>query len=138
MQNKLTKIFKKATYAPDPDLSLNVWRSISVRNKHRTELKLWIFTFVGFVSLAGLVPAVPSLLGDLTRSGFYEYFSLIFTDGGSMLSSWRELIFSLAESLPVTSIILNLSLVFVFFLSLRYATKQITKNQFISFETLSI
>jgi len=90
------------------------------------------------VSAVGLIPAFEMLLNNLAQSGFSEYFSLIFSDGGSMLTYWKELSFSLAESLPVMSIILTLSTLFVCFLSLRYLIKQIGKNNLMSAITLSI
>jgi hypothetical protein len=138
MQDNLIKIFKKAKYEPSPDLAFSIWHTVVVQNKYMVKFKLCIFVFTGFFSLVGLVPVFQMLLNDLTQSGFYEYFSLIFSDGGSMLSSWKELIFSLAESLPIMSIIFTLSLIFIFFLSLRYVIKQINRNQLLSFGTLSV
>jgi hypothetical protein len=84
-----------------------------------------------------LVPTFKILLADLTRSGFYEYFSLLFSDTGSIISYWKEFTFSIAESLPIISIISVLSLLFVCFLSLKYLIKQINKNQLISSLMLS-
>lgn len=138
MQEKLTKIFQKVKYESDPNLALHIWRAIVVRDKYMARLKLWAFALVGFISFVGLVPALKTLSGDLAQSGFYEYFSLIFSDGGSVLSYWKELVFSLAESLPTVSIILTLSLLFICFLSLRYLMKQISKSQLINSLTLSI
>ena len=129
MQEKLIKIFQKAKYKPEPILASTVWDAIIARNKRIIRFKLWIFSFMGFASLVGLVPVFKILLNDLAQSGFYEYFSLIFSDGGSMVTYWKELFFSLAESLPVFSIISTLSLFFIFFLSLKYLTKQIIRNQ---------
>lgn len=128
MQDKLIKIFQKAKYEPESDLSENIWRKIIARDKFRTQIKMWIFAFFGFISLAGLVPALRALTSDLTQSGFSEYFSLIFSDTGVILSSWKELFFSLAESLPIVSITATLLLLFVCFLSLRYLMKQIKNN----------
>jgi hypothetical protein len=128
MQNKLIKIFQEAKYEPESDLSENIWRKIIVRDKKMTQIKMWTFSFLGFISLAGLVPALRALSGDLAQSGFSEYFSLIFSDTSSMLSSWKELFFSLAESLPIISLISALSLLFIFFLSIKYIVKQINNN----------
>ena len=129
MQEKLIKIFQKAEYEPESILASTVWSAIIARDRRIIRFKLWIFSFMGFASLVGLVPVFKILLNDLAQSGFYEYFSLIFSDGGSMLAYWKELFLSLAESLPVFSIISTLSLFFIFFLSLKYLTKQIIRNQ---------
>lgn len=137
MQDKLTKIFQKAKYEPSANLPEKVWHRILTRDKHITQFKLWTFASIGFVSLAGLVPAFKTLINDFTQSGFYEYSSLIFSDSGLIFSYWKEYMLSLAESLPMISIIFTLSLVFVLFLSLRYLVKQISKNQLTSLKTLS-
>jgi hypothetical protein len=137
MNEKLQKIFKSATYEPEPELAQTVWSSVIAQDKKMSWLKLWAFGLMGFISLAGLVPTFKILFTDLARSGFYEYFSLIFSDTGSIVSYWKEFTFSLAESLPVASIASTLLLLFVFFLSLKYLTKQINKNQLISSLTFS-
>lgn len=127
-QYKLEKVFKKAKYEAAPGLADSVWMVIVAREKRANRLKLWAFAFAGLISLGGLLPAFKILLNNLAQSGFYEYFSLIFTAGRSIFSYWQELAFSLAESLPVMSIVLTLSLAFTFFLSLKYVIKQINGN----------
>ena len=129
MEKELTKAFHKAKYEEKSDLALNIWHNIVIQNKHITRLKLWAFSLVGFASLAGLIPAWKLLSGDLVKSGLYEYFSLIFSNGGSIISYWKELMLSIAESLPIMSIVISLSLIFIFFLSIKFATKQIIKGQ---------
>lgn len=128
MQNKLTKIFQKARHESDPGLASGIWLTITMREKRMARYKLWAFALTGLASFEGLVPAFKILLGDFARSGFYEYFSLIFSNSGSILSYWKEFVFSLAESLPTMSIILTLSLVFILILSLKNLTKQINNN----------
>ena len=129
MQDRLTKVFQKARYEENFNLGQNIWLTVMKREKRNTKIKLWIFTLAGITSLVGLVPAFRILGSDLAQSGFYEYLSLAFSDSGLILSAWREFMFSLAESLPVLSVIFTLSLVFIFFLSLKYAMKQIFRNQ---------
>jgi hypothetical protein len=136
-EDNLIKIFQKAKLEPNLDLAENVWRVIILRDKRIVQFKLWVFACIGFASFAGLFPALNILLSDLSRSGLYEYLSLIFEEGSSVLSYWKELAFSLAQSLPMTSIVLTLSLIFVFFLSLRYLMRQIGKNQSMNFAILS-
>lgn len=129
MEKQLTEIFKKAKYQEGINLSKNIWQSIAKHNKHIIRLKLWMFSFIGLVSFVGIIPAWNALSLDLTHSGIYEYFSLIFSNNGSLLLYWKEFLYSLAESLPTMSIAISFSLLFIFFLSLKYATKQIIKGQ---------
>lgn len=129
MQDRLTKVFQKAKYEENSNLAQNVWQTIVTREKRNTRIKLWVFSLAGIASLAGLIPAFKILSNDLAQSGFYEYSSLVFSDGISHLSYWKEFLFSLAESLPMVSIILLLSLIFTLFLSLKYIARQIIKGQ---------
>jgi len=138
MDSKLRKILKDAKYEPSSGLVLSIRQTIIKQEKHSTQLKLWSLSSLLFISTVGLIPAFEMLLSDLAHSGFYEYFSLIFSDGGSMLTYWKELSFSLAESLPIMSIIFTLSIVFVCFLSLKYLLRQIDKNHLMNALTLSI
>lgn len=129
MEQKLTEVFQKANYQSDANLSKDIWCFLLKREKCIAKLKLTAFSFVGILSLAGAIPAFKMLVADFARSGFYEYFSLLFSSNGALASSWKELAYSLAESLPTISIILSLSVIFVFFLSVRHVLKQIVKGQ---------
>ena len=129
MYNKLTKIFQKAAYKPSPNLAPTIWSTIITYDKRVTRFRLWVFSFVGLTSMVGLIPAVKELLSDFALSGFNEYFSLIFSSSGSVLSYWKEWVFSLAESMPITSIILTFSLLFICFFSLRHLMRQVGRNQ---------
>ncbi|MFA5936611.1 MAG: hypothetical protein WC822_01895 [Candidatus Paceibacterota bacterium] len=128
MEQELIKAFKKAKYEEDTVLAQNIWQSIVVRNKRNTLLRLWAFSVAGLASFMGLIPAWKALLNDLTQSGFYEYLSLAFSNGSSVSSYWKEFSLSIAEALPTMSILLSLSLIFIFFLSLKYVMKQIINN----------
>lgn len=130
MQDKLTRLFQKAKYKESSIfLAQNVWNIIVMRDKCNIKIKLWAFSSLGFASFVGLVPVFKILLNDLTQSGFYEYASLVFSDTGLVLSAWKELAFSLVESLPIMSIIFTLSLLFTIFLSMKYVVKQIINSR---------
>ncbi len=127
MEKELKKAFQNAKYEENQNLALNVWNTISIRNKHIKTIKIWGFSFASLASLVSFIPAWKALTSDLTQSGIYDYFSIIFSNNGSILSYWKELSLSIIESLPTMSIVLSLSLIFVFILSLKYVAKQIIK-----------
>lgn len=129
MEKELKKILQKAKYQVDPDLPINIWNNILKREKRINKIKLWAFSISGLASLAGMVPMYKILASDIVRSGVYEYLSLLFSGNSAILSYSKELFFSIAETLPTTSIIFSLSLVFVLFLSLKYVTREIIKDQ---------
>jgi len=129
MEPRLTKAFQKIKYSADSDLPENIWQFIVRREKHLTLIKLWSFVAMGIFSFIGLIPVFVMLLSDLKRSGFYEYFSLTFSSSGSLIAYWKDFILLLGESLPVVSLIATLTLIFIFFLSLKYTMRQIIKGQ---------
>ncbi len=129
MEESLKRAFQAAKYEPSNELVLEIWRKITVRNRHITYLKLVSFSSLGLASLIGFIPMFKILANDFTQSGFYEYLSLAFSRGGLFSSFWKEFIFSLAESLPTMSVVFSLILIFVFLLSLRYIIKQIINNK---------
>lgn len=84
------------------------------------------FRFISMGAVAGLsaiamVPTVQYTVGEFYQSGFYQYSSLLLSDGGSILPYWREFTITLAESAPLLGITLSLGLIFVLFASLQSA-----------------
>jgi hypothetical protein len=82
------------------------------------------FRFIGMGVLAGfsaiaMVPTAQYTMAEFYQSGFYQYSSLILSDGGSILPYWRELMMTLAESAPIFGATLSLGLIFVLFVSLQ-------------------
>lgn len=125
MDERLVKIFQKNTHTPPLELGDQIWQKIVARNEKISKIKFWGFSSLGFISLLGTMPALKMLTEDLSQSGIYEYLSLAFYDSSILLSYYQEISASLAEALPLMSTIIFLSLVFMFFWSLRYATRQI-------------
>ena len=129
MDEKLKKAFSSFRHEPERDLSENIWRAIITREQRLARLRLWIFSLIGLTSLTGFVFVSKALVGDLVQSSFYEYLSLAFSNIGSVSFMWRELSLTLAESLPMVSIILSLTLVLVFLSSMRLTIRQISRDQ---------
>jgi hypothetical protein len=84
-------------------------------------------------SFISLFPTLKQLGASFSRSGFYEYFSLAFSDGGGVaLSYWKEISLSLVESLPTLSIILFLTIVFILIISLRFMARNFRSSLLIT------
>lgn len=129
MEPKLTEAFNKIRYQSEDDFADQVWNKIVARDHKAAMFKLYVFSFAGICSFLALIPASKLLLNDFSKSGFYEYFSLALSNSGSINSYWREFMFTILESLPLQSIVLSLSLIFFFFLSIKYIAKQFTRNR---------
>ncbi len=81
--------------------------------KRQAKIQLVIFALVDILALSGLVASVIYLSSLFAKSGFIQYLSLIVSDGGLLFSYWRELVLSLAESLPVLGLIAFLFIITV-------------------------
>lgn len=129
MDKNLKYTLQKAKYEPSTDLADSIWHKIIIRNKRITFIKISAFSTLGALSLFGLIPVSETLLSKFTNSGFYEYFSLLFSNNSEIASYWKDLAYSMAESLPMINIIYVFVLIFTLFLSIKYITKQIVKNR---------
>ena len=129
MEENFKDAFIRAKYKPDVNQSNNILHRIAKHEKRVIHLRFYTFSIIGIISLICLIPAFKMLLSDFAKSGFYEYLSIIFSSNGSLVYFWKDLSYSLAESLPITSLIYSSTLIFIFFISLRYALKQIIKGQ---------
>ena len=129
MEENIKSVFNQIKYKPNNKLSDKIWSKIIARNRRIAYFKITSLSLVGIASLVGFIPMFKMLAIDFTQSGFYEYLSLAFSKGGIFSAYWKEFAFSLAESLPTMSIVYTLTLVFIFFLSLHHAIKQIINNR---------
>ena len=96
-------------------------RLIAIRRK--------IFVFAGAIilSLIAMVPSVGAFSQNMGQSNFIQFVSLIFSDGRSILLYWNSFSLALLESLPVISLTIVLSLVFILLASFRFLVKNIEK-----------
>ena len=131
MEKYIKKAFANVKIKPDFDLKDKIWNHLLLRNKRIAYFKLISFSSISIASILGFIPMFKILASDFAQSGFYEYLSLTFSNGGLFSKYSQDFIYSLAESLPTMSIIFSLTLIFVFFLSLRYVMKQIINNKYI-------
>ena len=74
-------------------------------------------------SVVAAVSAVLVLLSSLTTSGFWKFVSLIFSDGGTVMTYWQQFSLSLLESFSMPELVVSLACVFAVLLSLRFLLK---------------
>lgn len=77
---------------------------IAHERRRAARLRLAAFGTVAFVSLLMLIPAAQYAASEFYTSGFYDY-ALVSLDGLSR-GYWRELLYSLAYSLPSLALLL--------------------------------
>ena len=93
-------------------------RSAAIRQA-RFRASAW--SIAAFLSGAGLVPVFAYVMQVFAHSGFFQYFSLVFSDGGAVLSLWQDFAVLLSETFPFAQVAVFLALVVVCLVSLRAA-----------------
>lgn len=119
MEQDLQKLFKKAIYHPECRLSDDVCQTILAKKKKITERNTLGYILLGVLSLSGSIFSIRDLITESSKLGFYRYLSLVFSDGGVIATYWREYMLTLVDSLPVVSLILSFTLLFVLFISVK-------------------
>jgi hypothetical protein len=69
------------------------------------------------------IPVWQSFTADMVRTGFWQYFSLAFSDFRIVMSDWKDFGLGLLESLPILSTVAFLSVVLGGLLVAKYALK---------------
>jgi len=98
--------------------------------------RLIIFSIGLIASLAAFIPALRLMQQSLAESGFAQFFSLIFSDFGIVLTYWQNFALTLLESLPVLSVAAFLATIFIFLESLKFLVRD-TKAIFATLETIN-
>lgn len=141
MDHNFEKLFSHLK-PPEPpaDLLDKILNRIQ-REKKLINIKRRIVVFsLGVLGPAiAFIPAFRAVQAEIAESGFSELFSLIFSDLSVVINLWDQFILSILESLPVMSMVLLFTIIFVFLGSLKYlvrdittilATSQLTNNQY--------
>jgi hypothetical protein len=131
VEQNLQKLFKNATYRPESQLSGDIWGVIKSRSTRITKIKKFSYLILSLLSLSGSIFSIKILIEQFTKLGFFRYLSLAFSDSGVIATYWKEYILSLADSLPVASLILSFFLLFILFISIRKVSYQF-KNKLLT------
>jgi hypothetical protein len=126
MTNKFEKILKN-TYEIEPPEGLfgKILARINLAKRRSATARAVFFGAVTVASLAVIIPIFQSFIQIFSQSSFYQYFSLIFSDGQTILLYWKEFALSLVESLPITELIILSSIIFILLGSIRLASKNL-------------
>lgn len=127
MPNDYKKLFAYIESSEPPE---NLFGKIMQRINQERRLsvlkrKLAIVSFAATCSLAAFVPVFKMAQAEFSQSGFFQFFSLIFSDFGTIITQWQSFVFTLLESLPLVSITALLAVIFVFLLSLKILARNI-------------
>ena len=132
MTEKLINNQNQATPEPPADLLYKIMDRIGAEKKRRQirrHLAFFSLSLIG--SVAAFYPAGQMLWHDFNASGFFQFFSLLFSDSEIVLKYWQNFLFSLLEALPIVSVIILLSLVWIFLESLKFFVRDLKDFQLI-------
>src|SRR6266496_1203918 len=104
---------------PPKHLLGGILARVALARRRAARVKLVAASFGLLASVTALLPAFWYLLQEFYTSGFYDYFSLLFTDHSVAIAHWQELLLSLTEALPSIAILVLLGVVFVLLSSAR-------------------
>ena len=127
MQHTYYSLFKNI---PEEQPSENIVSNVMVLVEHAEVRRVRIQTLVhGTFSVAivgACIPAFTYLATNATNSGFFQYISLFTTDSTYVISHAKDVILSIADSLPVFESIMSTSLVIAGIYSLKLLTRDIS------------
>lgn len=120
MRKDLSVILRNVTpVEPDRGLYGAILVRIERAERRAARLRFAVLGSTTLASIAALFPAISFARLEFVHTGFGEYVSVLFSDGGTVLAYWHEFALLLAESFPVLATTLLLFVAFVFLGSLR-------------------
>lgn len=123
------KLFQKLEQMePSEKLRDGILTRIDFEKRRSAMIRLAFLGTLATASFTAMILFFQDLMREFYQYGFYQYFSLIFSDGSVVMSYWKELTLSLAESAPLIEITILLAMILVFLVSLKLAIKNIGVN----------
>lgn len=113
---------------PPLELEASILKKITIERTKTTRLRFAFLSATALFSLWGIIQTGISLWQSFRETGFYEYASLIFSDGTTLTSYWKEFTLSLIESLPLLGLTILLVILATFIWS---STKALRDARFV-------
>jgi hypothetical protein len=96
------------------DLESRVLARIHNKQNFQTKIKIGFFAFNSVLTASLIFVVGKYLIEIIAKTGFYEYVKLAFSGDTAVYAFWKELAYSLFESLPVISVIALLIVIALF------------------------
>ena len=102
MSRSIRHLFTNITKNEPPDgLYEAILISVRKAEQKKARIRFTSFSVLCTVSISAFGTALHATASSLSQSGFLEYFSLIFTDGQSVLFSYgRDYLMTLVDTIP--------------------------------------
>lgn len=109
---------------PD-DLVQGILNRVDGKIRQQSRVKALSFSLISTTSLIISIPIIKAVITSFTQSGIYNYLSLIFSDSDIVITYWKEILMTIAESIPAISVIALLSIATIFIWSTVSATREV-------------
>ena len=120
---------KEFNYIEPPlDLEASILRKISTARTKAARIHFAFLSTISLLSLWGIFQTGISLWKSFSQTGFYDYLSLVMSDGATLTTYWKEFALSLMESLPLVGLITLFAIIAMFIWS---GTKALTDVRFV-------
>jgi hypothetical protein len=87
--------------------------------------RIFVYSACFVASLVALLPVFSWFKAGIANSEFMEFFSLLFSDFGSVMNYWQSFVLTLLETAPLLSAIAFLSVVWVMLETLKLLTRDL-------------
>jgi len=110
MSHNYEKLFSTiSTPEPPAGLTEKILLRISLRERRALAARIAVSACVFGVSVAMAVAGYLNLMASLSQSGFFEIFSLAFSDFSSIAANFPDFALSIMESFPIFTMALLLA-----------------------------
>ncbi len=124
MDTNIDKLFSKLeVFEPNSRLYSKILEKIEYKQRSFARRRFFVFLFLFLGSSIALIPISNMFYTDFAQSGFFQFFSLIFSDSKLIAYYWHNFALILMESLPVVSSIIFFTVLFIILESLRFLTR---------------
>ena len=120
---KYNQIIQSIQIEPSLNLKDRIFSEIKKHDERSARINFTFSITCFVVSIIAIFPAFIYIGNSFYQSGFIQYFSAIFSDGGIILTYWKDYLSLMAESAPVFEISIFLVIIFVLLLSFKSAIK---------------
>jgi hypothetical protein len=125
MKDNYQRLFSSLSALPLPEgANIRIMERIARLEQRVVILRRSLFFLLASFFAAAFVPATTALVGEFSDSSFLSYVSLLASDRDIALSFSQEFFLSLVESLPLMTITLVLSLIFIFLAAMEFINKK--------------
>jgi len=121
----LESILKSSHHNTPEGLDVAIISRVQILIKRKAQRKMFGFGVISAISFVGLITWSKNLWASLQTSGVYDYMSVLASNTSDLSLFWKEILFSILESIPFITISTFLILLVIFIMSSLKAVENI-------------